>query len=388
MLIIKLIRFFVGYVTFAACGGFPERFVNLCTKNRIPLWNMKKEKDSITADTTVKGYKSIKSSAKNSGVRVKILKKHGLPFFIHKNRRRIGLLAGFMAAVITVSFLSTMIWSVSVSGNKTLSDEEVLAAFDSVGVRVGARRSAISPSDAAYEAKKLLPKIAWASVNIKGSRAEIVISELNEAPEFPDDTTPCNIIAAEEGTIMGIEATSGIAEVKKGDAVLKGDLLISGITENLDKTYNLKAARGKVHARVSKEITASYNGEPLLRQSELSQQKVLLVFGLKIPLGLGVGEENVYTEKSYASNGETSLPLGVITNRVYYSEASEVLPEEYQKVWSAHLFACSYIEIYRESEEILSSSFSFDTVNGTPVFTGNRECKKEIGKALEIFVEK
>ena len=388
MLIIKLIRFFVGYVTFAACGGFPERFVNLCTKNRIPLWNMKKEKDSIIADTTVKGYKSIKSSAKNSGVRVKILKKHGLPFFIHKNRRRIGLLAGFMAAVITVSFLSTMIWSVSVSGNKTLSDEEVLAAFDSVGVRVGARRSAISPSDAAYEAKKLLPKIAWASVNIKGSRAEIVISELNEAPEFPDDTTPCNIIAAEEGTIMGIEATSGIAEVKKGDAVLKGDLLISGITENLDKTYNLKAARGKVHARVSKEITASYNGEPLLRQSELSQQKVLFVFGLKIPLGLGVGKENVYTDKSYASNGETSLPLGVITNRVYYSEASEVLPKEYQKVWSAHLFACSYREIYCESEEILSSSFSFDTVNGTPVFTGNCECKKEIGKALEIFVEK
>lgn len=388
MLIIKLIRFFVGYVTFAACGGFPERFVNLCTKNRIPLWNMKKEKDSIIADTTVKGYKSIKSSAKNSGVRVKILKKHGLPFFIHKNRRRIGLLAGFMAAVITVSFLSTMIWSVSVSGNKTLSDEEVLAAFDSVGVKVGARRSAISPSDAAYEAKKLLPKIAWASVNIKGSRAEIVISELSEAPEFPDDTTPCNIIAAEDGTIMGIEATSGIAEVKKGDAVLKGDLLISGITENLDKTYNLKAARRKVHARVSKEITASYNGEPLLRQSELSQQKVLFVFGLKIPLGLGVGEENVYTDKSYASNGETSLPLGVITNRVYYSEASEVLPKEYQKVWSAHLFACSYREIYRESEEILSSSFSFDTVNGTPMFTGNCECKKEIGKALEIFVEK
>ncbi len=388
MLIIKLIRFFVGYVTFAACGGFSERFVNLCTKNRIPLWNMKKEKDSIIADTTVNGYKSIKSSAKNSGVRVKILKKHGLPFFIHKNRRRIGLLAGFMAAVITVSFLSTMIWSVSVSGNKTLSDEEVLAAFDSVGVRVGARRSAISPSDAAYEAKRLLPKIAWASVNIKGSRAEIVISELSEAPEFPDDTTPCNIIAAESGTIMGIEATVGIAEVKRGDAVLKGDLLISGITENLDKTYNLKAARGRVHARVSKEITASYNGEPLLRQSKLSKQRILFVFGLKIPLGRGAGEKNVYTEKSFLSNGDTSLPLGVITNRVYYSENSEVLPEEYQKVWSAHLFACSYREMYRESEELLSSSFSFDTVNGTPVFTGNYECKKEIGKTLEIFVEK
>lgn len=388
MLIIKLIRFIVGYVTFAAYGGFPERFVNLCTKNKIPLWNMKKDKNSITADTTAEGYKSVRASAKNSGVRVKILKKHGLPFFIHKNRRRIGLLAGFAAAIITVSFLSTMIWSVSVSGNKTLSDEDVLAAFETVGVCVGARRSSISPSDAAYEAKKLLPKIAWASVNIKGSRAEIVVSELNEAPEFPDDTTPCNIIAREDGTVMGVEATVGVAQVKKGDAVLKGDLLISGITENLDKTYNLKAARGKVHALVHKEITACYNGESFLRQSKLSQQRVLFVFGLKIPLGFGVGDENAFTEKSFLSNGETSLPLGLITNRVYTSGAPEPLAEEYQKVFSAHLFACLYREIYRDSEEILSSSFSFDTVNGAPVFSGSFECKKEIGKTLEIFVEK
>ena len=67
---------------------------------------------------------------------------------------------------------------------------------------------------------------------------------MSEAPEFPDSTTPCNIVASQDGTIMGIEATVGVAEVRSGDAVLKGDLLISGITENLDKTYNLKAARG------------------------------------------------------------------------------------------------------------------------------------------------
>lgn len=388
MLIIRLIRFLLGFVTFTAYGGFPERFVNLCTMNKIPLWNMKKEKNYITADTTVNGYKSIKASAKNSGVRVRITKKYGLPFFIHKNRRRIGLLAGFMTAIITVSFLSTMIWSVSVSGNKTLSDEQILDAFEAVGVKVGARRSAISPSEAAYEAKKLLPKIAWASVNIKGSRVEIVVSELSEAPEFPDSTTPCNIIASQDGTIMGIEATVGVAEVHSGDAVLKGDLLISGITENLDKTYNLKSARGKVHARVKNEINASCNDVQFSRLSKLSEQNSLFIFGLKIPLGIGVGEDNAYTEKSFVANGDMSLPLGKITKRVYYSEPCEVFPEEYKKVYSAYLYTCSYRAMYSESEQILSSDFSFDFVNGTPLFSGNYECKKEIGKRLEIFVEK
>ena len=83
-----------------------------------------------------------------------------------------------------------------------------------------------------------------------------------------------------------------------------------------------------------------------------------------------------------------SLPLGKITKRVYYSEPCEAFPEEYKKVYSAYLYTCSYRAMYSESEQILSSDFSFDFVNGEPLFSGNYECKKEIGKRLEIFVEK
>ena len=94
MLIIKLIRFFTGYVSFSAHGGFCERFVNLCTLNRIPLWNMKRQSDTLFADTTVRGYKSIRQSAHRSGVKLKIVKKHGLPFLMEHNRRRRGILIG------------------------------------------------------------------------------------------------------------------------------------------------------------------------------------------------------------------------------------------------------------------------------------------------------
>ncbi|MEG1551624.1 MAG: sporulation protein YqfD, partial [Oscillospiraceae bacterium] len=91
MLIIKFLRYILGYVDFTAVGGFPERFINLCTNNKIPLWNLKNSKSIVYGTTTIKGYKAIRQSAKRSGVTLKIEKKHGLPFFEHKNKKRVGL---------------------------------------------------------------------------------------------------------------------------------------------------------------------------------------------------------------------------------------------------------------------------------------------------------
>ncbi len=388
MFIIKFIRFLFGYVTFTAKGGFPERFVNLCTKNKIPLWNMRKEKDTVFADTTVKAYKSIRKCAKKSGVRVKLSKKHGLPFFIGANRTRVGLCIGFAVAVVTVSFLSTMVWNITVSGNKTLTDEQILEAFSHCGVKIGARASSISSQQAEYQAKKELPLIAWASVNVKGSSVEIVVSELTLAPEFPDTSSPCNIIADEDGTVISVETASGKEQVKSGDAVLKGDLLISGITENLDGTYNLKSARGKVFAKVKKELTACYENEKFLRQTDFSKRYILCVFSLEIPLGVPLKEDEVFTQESYLSNGKTTLPLGIITQRACsYGDAQE-LGQEYIKVFCAKKYAEKYREMYTGCEEIISQSFSSENTQYSQVFSGEYECKKEIGKTLEIFVEK
>ena len=37
MLVVRLVRFFLGYVSFKAYGGFAERFINLCRLNNIDI---------------------------------------------------------------------------------------------------------------------------------------------------------------------------------------------------------------------------------------------------------------------------------------------------------------------------------------------------------------
>ena len=84
MFIIELIRWLFGYINFRAFEGFPDRFINLCTKNQIPLWNIKNVGGRLSASTTIQGYLNIRECAKKSGMNVRVVEKKGLIFFLKK----------------------------------------------------------------------------------------------------------------------------------------------------------------------------------------------------------------------------------------------------------------------------------------------------------------
>ncbi len=387
MIIIRFLRFLKGYVSFTASGGFIERFVNLCTKNRIPLWNLKRKEDYLEADTTVKGYKIIRESAKRSGVRVSIAKKHGLPFFMRSYRKRAGILAGLAFACLLVAFLSSMVWSISVSGNLELTDEEILEAFGENGVKIGAFKFKIDCEDVAYNVTRRLPQLSFASVNIIGSRAEIVVNERSEKPDFPDDSEPCDIISSENGTVARIEANIGEAQIKVGDAVVKGDLLISGITENADASENLQAARGKVIAKVKKKITTENTDFSFHTQKAEKNRNLLYILGLEIPLGPSVGKENASRLTQKLTNGEIELPVGIIKEHSYSLSDETPLPDKYKSLLCAKNYCEIYRNIFLQSEEIISQLVTENKKDGFAYFSGECLVKKDIGIRKAILVD-
>ena len=44
MLIKILLRYILGYVRITVEGYYIERFINICTTNKILIWNLKREK--------------------------------------------------------------------------------------------------------------------------------------------------------------------------------------------------------------------------------------------------------------------------------------------------------------------------------------------------------
>ena len=180
MLLMRLLRFLLGYVSFTARYGFTERFINLCKINRIPLKNLRCIDSVITAQTDLKSYKRIRPIARKSGMTVRITKKHGLSFFVRKHglpfifnrhRHRLGLVAGAVFCVFAVLFLSTRIWHIEITGNIRVPADEILSVVDSLGLCEGASRARIAVSETEAAALRKLPDVSWLNINFSGCTA-------------------------------------------------------------------------------------------------------------------------------------------------------------------------------------------------------------------------
>lgn len=296
-----------------------------------------------------------------------------------------GLVIGVAAAIITVSYLSTMIWTVSVSGNENISDEQILNVFSSLGVKPGAKRRDINAKEISDEALKIFDgDLSFAVVNLNGSNASVEVRESVPAPKIEDNETPCNIVASEDGVVTKVQLYSGQEEIKAGSAVLKGNLLISGVKTNQDKTESLVHAAGNVYAEVEKNISSDFENSEFCAPSREKIRYALYFFNVKIPLGGVPDYGEKYAVSFLASTDKTVLPMGIIRVRsTEYNRDFLVEDESCRELLSAK----KYTDLCRselKNCKIISSDIQKDGSR----LSGAYKCEKQIGAESEIFVEK
>lgn len=388
MIIVELFRYLTGYINFRAFGGFADRFINLCTHDNIPLWNIRNIDGRITASTTVKGYLAIRRPARRAGMRVRAVEKKGLRFFLKKHKKRVGILAGAIASVIIVIILSQFVWSVSVVGNVTLEDEYILDVFEKYGIRVGARISTLDMREAAQQAVADIPRLSWSAVNSKGSVLVIEVRERTEIPEIYDSQTPTNVVASEDGVILSVEILYGNSEVKVGSAVTKGDLLISGIMTHSNYSETAIHADGHVKALTKKKEEFSVDDWQIFSAVNSKKRSMLFFFGIKIPLGASVPESYFSEHKAFLSNGEKMMPLGIITQHGIEFSDEAVSPNEKMQEKLALYEGAVYVKNLLEYSDVKSSKITLKEDNFGKKYEFSAECEQEIGSLQEIYLEK
>ncbi len=96
----KMSNFVIGYVTIRVEGFFIERFINICISKKILLHDMKREKSTLLyAKVSVNDYKRLREVAKKTKSKIKIEGKAGLPFVMHRYRKR-KIFAVFFAVIL------------------------------------------------------------------------------------------------------------------------------------------------------------------------------------------------------------------------------------------------------------------------------------------------
>lgn len=384
MLVLRFFRFLFGYVEFTAVGGFAERFLNLCRINRINLWNLKSKNSVITACTDSSGYKKIRASAKKSGMKVRIKRKHGLPFFLNRYSHRAGILLGVCFGAALICILSTRIWSIDVTGNVRVPSEKITAVFEELGVRKGVSGKGVDIKSVEIEALRRLPEISWLNINIEGSAARIEVRETVEIKENDGNDEPSDIVAARDGQIVILRPFNGTQEQKTGNAVLKGDLLISGIEENKDLTVSFCRARGYVVARTERTVFARQENKINACEPVDEKKSYILDFlFFSIPLGKTDG----YRDKSEVFINGVTLPLGITECAETVTESREIQLDDKQTELLAKV---RFFEKCTSEFRYLKAEKGKITVNTdeTGVYVnGDFECLENIGREIPMDIE-
>ncbi len=228
--------------------------------------------------------------------KVKFQKSELLGFggFILKNRKRFGVFFAIIFTVFIIGLSSDKVWDIRIEGCESGEENKIISDLEECGFKVGSSWSKINMSHVEVDFLSKSEEVSWININRRGTVAYITVIAKSSYSEPDENVGYANVISEYDAIIEEITVMRGIAMVKAGDTVKKGDLLISGvIPEELGGGFCY--AEGIIRGRISDSIEVSV---PDFKEEKISGKKKLSLMSVKI-LGFSV---NIF--KSYRNSEE------------------------------------------------------------------------------------
>ena len=365
-----------------------SRFATLLAVERLGIWKIKIEGDKTFFRTSTFSAEEITQLATNSGVFLEMCDKKGLPFLFSRYRKRYGMLAGLVFSLFLLLFSQLFVWKITVSGNNNVTVATIERALEDQNIAVG---SFIPFIDVSGDANKLLlncRELSSAAISIKGTHLHISVLERTKLPDIINENGFFNVVAEHDGVILDIDAADGTPEVKEGDVVYKGELLINSFIEGTNGSFRPTHARGRVLAAVEERFVSEV---PFTRLSKVytgksETKRSYKILGWEVPFfSLECDYEYfdaVSSEKIVELFGFIELPIKV--SRVVYTEyrlEERMIDEQY-----AELLANAELTDYLAELDLELLSIETEvTVNkekGICKLVANAVLKKDIAKEI------
>ncbi|MDD2979225.1 MAG: sporulation protein YqfD [Hespellia sp.] len=231
---VKFFQYIKGVARIEIAGEKIERFVNMCSYNQIPIWNIHPREDRYSFNIFAKDVKKLKPILRKTGTRLTIKEKSGLPFLVIAYRHRKLLFAGILSCILLIYAFSLHLWTIDVEGNISRSDEVIEHYLAELNIKPGIRMQSIHCQTIVAKLRTEFPDIVWVSASINGTKLLIQIKENDTAGSIistDTDQEPCDLVAQKDGVILSMITRAGTPQVKVGDSVQKGQLLVSSYVE-------------------------------------------------------------------------------------------------------------------------------------------------------------
>ncbi len=330
----------------------PSGALEAIVREGIPVTNVLPEKE-LTLSFQIRRVHLVKLSALTlrRGEKLTIQKKLGLYYLFRRFFQRKLLLIGACFLLLFAVLLPSRIFFLRVSGNDNVPSQKILAEAEAQGLHFGASRRKIRSEKIKNGLLAAIPELKWVGVNTYGCVAQIVVAEKEAEQEGESPRTGVgHLVSGWDGVVESITVTNGTAMCRPGEAVSKGQILISG---NMDCGIVQKSivAQGEVTAVTKRKLSAVTPECRLARSTPPKKQvRWSLLLGkkrIKLWIGSGIWDSRcgrMYKEYPLTLPGGFALPVSMAVDEVTQSTVSEETIPEAEAQSQNSAFAEAYLK--------------------------------------------
>lgn len=386
----EVVWFLRGYLIIEISGATPGWALNRFAKERIAFWNII-WKDAFTVQVCIlrQDLNRAEKAIESAMCQGRCVRSVGLRQSAGSILRRPVLVIMLALALAAVAVIPNFVLFYSVSGNETVTDEEILRELQSLGIGFGIYGPRIKPQWIKDHMLNIIPQLQWITVTQNGCRAEVIVRERPEVLEREDRKGFANVIASQGGVITEQSVLAGQALHKVGDTVKKGDILVSGVVD-LERVYAIENAQAEIYARTWRAqktlIPADYQKKVY---SGDSWRCIWLVVGekrIKIFGNSGIYEatcDKMIETRPLSLPGGLELPVSLVieTFTPYEIETAGLTEATAQMLLSSYAEQTAMHQMI--AGEVLQRTYDLKEENGCYCLSSILECHEMIAVSVK-----
>lgn len=360
--------------------------LELLTDHSIILDDIHYESDlSVMMTLSKKDFKVAKQLLEKRGDRCEISNKSGLFWTFLAIRSRWLLIAGCAFLVFLTIFIPSRLYFFEVKGNERIPSLWILENAEANGLSFGCKRSAVKSEEMKNNILGCIPELDWVGITTNGCVATIEVKEkpVEDKSKYVP-LTVSHIVATCDSVVDGITVTKGSALCKPGQAVEKGQILISGYE---DRGFAIKAtqAEGEVYGKTIRTLNlitptkGHQRGEKIRSERKYSIQIGKNIINFSKYSGISPpGCDKMYLRKYLTLPGGFQLPVALVCQELSYYETFESEPAD-DHGWLEQ-DAEQYIIDHMNAGQIILQHTNLQYIDGFCVLNGIYACREEIGR--------
>lgn len=376
-----------GILTVEFTSAVPENTLDAIITAQIPLSHVVR-KSELTYQMRVshRDYRTLSILLQRRGDHIKIVRKRGLYWTGKAFIQRPVLLVVFLLLLLFSYYLPTRIFFIRVDGNSAIPDRLILAAAEDCGIHFAASRKLVRSEKVKNALLAAVPDLQWAGINTSGCTAVISVRERAEEEQPDESSIVSSLIADRDGYILSATVTSGTAHCFPGEAVTKGQLLISGYTD-CGICIRASRAEGEILAQTNRKTRAVIPEKCALPKAVgEARYKISALIGKK---RINLWKDSrisdtccgrMYEEYYVSLPGGFQLPLGICVDQYLDYELQEVALSEADARLLLQQSSEDYLMQQMVAGQIVRKQDNLSCIAGLYTLESSYTCNEMIGK--------